>query len=269
MKKLVLILIITALLLFSVPALAQTYTSSGFTIEIPEGEAIYYFTPDGTNMQGKMLENAQAEAGLSLLTGVYNQEKTLAYSLEIREEPYTGEQTDAAAIRAEKLETLKSTQEEQFIFQEPEQTQIGGAAALMAEGSGSEEEAYAVRIYVFYEEEKIYTVTMLYQKAEGDRYLNEGKAQLGTLKMGAPEPTPEPTVEPAPIQTAPLQREMVVPVEPEKETFPFLYIGMGIVVIAALSATLVILLRKQKKQAAELKPPEEERSRRSQRAKRR
>ena len=86
MKKLMAILIFVLISAVSVCAFSAPYTDSTYqySIDIPEGENIYYYTKAGSNMLEDVLAATQAkQPPVSFMTAAYSDSKALVYSLDI------------------------------------------------------------------------------------------------------------------------------------------------------------------------------------------
>ncbi|WP_066684595.1 hypothetical protein [Christensenella intestinihominis] len=192
-------------LILSVPftAYAKTYVdeNGGFSIEIPEGANIYYYTPTDTNMTGALLESAQAgSADTKLLIGAYNAENVLGYSMKVEVTAAEGEDPLAA-----RLEGIREAQAEEYLFADAADTEAGGQPAKVLEGTSTKDPGYSTRITAFENKGSVVCVTVIY-KNDDAAYLQQAEGVLGSMAFGeAATPPPVPTETPAPTEAAPAE----------------------------------------------------------------
>lgn len=279
-KKWMAAFVVAAVLLLGSAAYAKTYRGEAFSVEIPQGDTVYYYTPDDTNMSGEMLESAQQESEILLLTGVYEEtgEGNLQYSLKIEAEDIA-EGTAETEAATQRIEALIEEQAGQYTFGEIAEDTLGGVDASTVEGGRTDYDGYRETLWTLVYGGKVYTVTLLYA-AEGEA-LGLAEKQLATFAMGVPQAsatpmaTPEqtPAVTPAPATMEPkaqatsLETELA-PEEPKKSGLDSLVIG-GLEIPylwliaggAAMAAAIVFVLLRVKS-----KRQEEERRRARQEA---
>lgn len=200
---------VVALIIAVLPlaAFAKEYTGTDFRINIPDGDNIYYYTPDETNMSGEMLEKAREDTNVKLLTGVYGDSNggPLLYSLKIEAQAAPADETgavDEAAARSARLDEVKTAQAAQYTFGETTQETLGGIQADTVVGDSADYDNYEEKLWTLVYGGQIYTVTVIYDTGGEGANLALADQQLGTLAFGMPQPTPEPTLEPTPMPTA-------------------------------------------------------------------
>lgn len=277
-QKIIACLLVMGILLAGSAAQAKPYAADGFTIEIPDGTNVYYYTPRDTNMTDEsMLESAQSEPDVVFLTGVYTKDDaqgllSLAYSLKIVRTPaQTGE--DETQQRTARLQELTQQLSEGYTFTQQEEEELAGQPAARIDGD-SMAEAYSIRIYTTLYDGSIYTVTLIYKQAEDDQYLNGALAQLRTLTFGVqtavsqqpaqaavqtetPSSVPPASASPQASANVP-DTGSAMPLTPiEEDTSPpavrfladnllLVCVGVGIIVLAVTILILILRLRRQK-----------------------
>lgn len=259
----ILIMVILVAAAMPMQGYAAEYRGNGLAIELTEGSNAYYYTPDGTNMTGEMLESAR-EDGPLVLEGIYAEDGTLAYSLKITKETVSGE--NAISDKADKI---KETMSAEYAFGDETEGMLAGRTAILISGDSLNNEAYAVKAYVTEDAGYIYTILVIYQKADDNRYLTKAEEQIGTLKLGTDmeptaSPTPEPTVTipPTPEATTPEVTSTTesLPLETPDDTEqqagieivnllgnPIMWILVGIVVVIVVLVLLLVIQGRKKK----------------------
>ncbi|WP_066647085.1 hypothetical protein [Christensenella timonensis] len=276
-----------AIFLAGATAAARAYAGDGFSIEVPDGSNVYYYTPSDTNMKDDMLKSAQSEPDVGLLTGVYIKDAAdgllkLAYSLKVASQPLEAGEEGAEA-RTAHLEELMAQMSDGYTFGDITQEELAGEEAGAVTGD-STAEAYSARIYTVAKDGTLYTVTLIYKQAGDDQYLNGALSQLRTLELGtqagapvtavptsAPQSTITPTPSPATASVSPDKATATpsaagaVPLTPiEREDTPgvvaflqenalLVCIGAGAVALAVAIAILVVRVKRQKKRNEALK----------------
>ena len=185
-----------AIMITPIHSYAFPYAKDGLSMEIPDGSGVYYYTPDGTNMTGRMLMSAQEKAPV-LMTGVYGGNGVLSYSLKVdREEASAGgagQAGDKTASVQTKAAKLKESLAEEYSFSENREETVAGRQAAALYGDSLKNPGYGTRIDVLEDGGFLYTVTIIYRKSGDNASWNAAAAQLATLKLGTgltPDGTP-------------------------------------------------------------------------------
>ena len=240
------IVILAFILSVPIAAHAKTYVdeNGGFSIEIPEGQNIYYYTPTDTNMTGALLESAKSGSeDTKLLIGSYNAENVLGYSMKA-EVAAAGEDSLTA-----KLEAIREAQAQEYLFADITETETGGAPAKVLEGTSTRDPGYSTRITALKNKGNVVVITGIY-KNDDAAYLQQAEAVLGSMTFGqqeAPSPKAEGTPTPAPPEptavpmeqatSQPISDESLQPAPPEPTTA-----GTGLNVISWLGLSMKTLL---------------------------
>lgn len=185
MQKKAAVLVLTMILVLGMPICAQAFNytddTAGFSIDIPEGSRIYYYTPNGTNMSGELLQKAEQEA-VNLMIGSYNEEGYLGYSLKVT--AVNGETTPE-----DQLTQMRDSMVADYTFDEAFASEtVAGATASVLRGKSSKDGAYSICVYALSNDTLTYTVPIIYKDVPGDEYLNSAIAVLNTLNLSAPIP---------------------------------------------------------------------------------
>ncbi|MEG0702671.1 MAG: hypothetical protein RR449_03795 [Christensenella sp.] len=204
-RKIAFFIVLLCILCMPLTAFAADYVTDSFSIRIPDGGNVYYMTPEGTNMKDDMLAAAKDEQNIQVLTGVYTSAGDLAYTLKFYKQPLT----DAQAM----LQELKIEMEKDYAFGDSAEETIDGHTAFVISGDSLKDPMFASKIYAFSDENFLYTVNIVYRKADNNQYLNDANAQLATLKINpasvesavpSASPSVSPTISPsAPVASAP------------------------------------------------------------------
>lgn len=179
----------TALLLvvyYCVGAFAFKLTEELFTLDIPEGNNVYYYTTHGTNMTGTMLENAQRQ-DVQLLIGEYNDEGTLQYTLKVEEKEGTAE---------ELANTLPQDLSGQYDIQDTQMGDISGQTGYVLSGGSLNNPSYGVKLWIFGDSPAV-VLTSMY-KTEAESMVEEIISTITWPQraVASPQPTPNPTPTP-------------------------------------------------------------------------
>lgn len=255
------ILLLIMLLTVAVPAYAGKLETSGITIELPDSGNVYYMTQDETNMRGDMLQSAREEENLVLSVGVYDEneeQQFLHYFLKLYEEEGTN-----TAAKMEQLRGLKG-----YLFDEEiTQHEVALLQAEVLTGTSANDPAYAVRMYVFSNGGRTYTLNLAYKITEDDVYLNEAVKQAETLALSANKQLPPPThvatqtAQPSTSPTSVVSTNPVVtlapmPTQQAQYTIVFselgqeqqlLICGIGGSIIVMLIILIIVLIRNRRK----------------------
>ncbi len=232
MKKLVSLLICILILSASVCAFAAPYTNETYqySIEAPDGENIYYYTVESSNMPEDILAVAQSKTpAISFMTAAYNENKTLSYSVDISavplkdalNDPALSGVTDLSTLSADQLSILSQNKKVEYgadyTFDPDENSVLAGKAALVLTAHFAQSNGYTTRLYLLADNEQLFTITMLYKDDPANVYLDQASSVLNTLRFAstpvalqstaAPSasasatPSPTPTASPLPTAT--------------------------------------------------------------------
>lgn len=177
------LLALLSVLFMSLTANAFSFREDLFSLEIPEGEHTYYYTPKGTNMTGTMLENARKQEVLCLI-GSYGDDGTLCYTFKAERREGASPET-AEELRTELSETyaLGGLEEEE------------GRTVLS--GSVLQNGNYLVKLYLFEDAPSIVFTTTYTPEAESEVEALLDTVQFPDLKMERdPDAVPLPGSDP-------------------------------------------------------------------------
>lgn len=226
MKKLMAILIFVLISAVSVCAFSAPYTDSTYqySIDIPEGENIYYYTKAGSNMLEDVLAATQAkQPPVSFMTAAYSDSKALVYSLDITvlplkealADPGLSGITDLSLLNADQLALLTQNKKAEYgadyTFVAEDNIMLAGKAAIVLTGHLTQTNGYTTKIYLLADNDQLFTITMLYKDDSSNAYLDQVAAVLSTLSFtdtpaapqGSAAPTAAPTASAAPTNSVP------------------------------------------------------------------
>lgn len=174
---------------------AFTFSEELFTLDIPDGEKVYYFTDRGTNMTGTMLENAQKQDMLCLI-GRYSEAGTLLYSFKVERREESAE-TAAAWV----LENYSAA----YDLGELSGEEVSGRECLTLSGRSIQNEGFLVKLW-FRGDDPAVVITAMYQP-EAEEQLSELVSTIQWPQEAVEPPTEAQT---DPPDTEPIETEIVI-----------------------------------------------------------
>lgn len=289
MKKLVSLLICILILSASVCAFAASYTNETYqySIDAPEGENIYYYTVESSNMPEDILAVAQSKTpAISFMTAAYNENKALSYSVDISAVPLKDALNDPALTGVADLSTLSADQLSilsqnkkaeygaDYTFDPDENSILAGKTALVLTAHFTQSNGYTTRLYLLVDNEQLFTITMLYKDDPANVYLDQASSVLNTLRFAStpvalqstaspsasaspsptPTPTPSPTVTLTPAPTAEVKTEGFLGGIMDNITNAYyndpyfsIYVIGGCVVVALIIILIVLFCARRRK----------------------
>lgn len=222
LKKLISILTFILIMSVSVCAFALPYADQTYhyNIDLPEGEAAYYYTQEGSNMPEDLLSVAQGKTPpVSFLAAAYENGTTLSYSVDMTATPITGLLPDLASgttvmdlsmLTAEQLDSIAQNKKAEYgsvyVFDADTTETLAGKTALVLTGRHAEDNGYTTKIYLLADNNNLFVVTMFYKNDASNAYLTPAEAILSTLQFDSTpvsaQQTAAPTVTPAPTPAA-------------------------------------------------------------------
>ncbi|MEG1392734.1 MAG: hypothetical protein RSC60_00495 [Christensenellaceae bacterium] len=238
MKKLVLMIAILLTLLLPVYAFAAplTDTEANFTIEIPEGENTYYYTPTNTNMFDDLLQKVKANSqDARLVIYSYSEENDLNYSLIISAEsvvkeaaPSASASSSSSPIPSASDASIALEKDQLTAFADAEAAKLGydfdeyvfetmqGFPAVTL--NGKIDDNFSSQIHIIMTPTETLTIEIKYKNDKGDTNLNQAMSTIDTLAIGGaaaavsvptpsstpmptPSASPSPTPSPSPVPT--------------------------------------------------------------------
>lgn len=226
MKKICMVAVAILILLLPTVAFAQ-YTDEKlqFTIDIPQGEGIYFYTPEESNMFADLLEKVHSDPDdVRFLINEYDENNALAYSLKVSSadlqnflppEAYNKNEdatliipNDITGLNSEQLtafsQALEAFYSDYYDISEISPSTLNGELSYLLKGTSLVNSNYSAEINSTIKDGSIATLTLTYNSGNPN---NEEKVRglansfVFALPVATPSPTPAPTPEPTPDPT--------------------------------------------------------------------
>ncbi|MEG2625288.1 MAG: hypothetical protein RR956_03340 [Christensenella sp.] len=200
MKKVISILAFILVLSISVCAYAAPYTNqqAQYSIELPTGKGIYFYTSDHSNMPADLLAVAQKKTPpIDYMVTFYENEQILAYSIDISTVSLSAALPNESAIEASDISKLNAEQTEAlsadikakygtgYTFDADTTETLAGKTAITFIGHHTQPNGYVVKLYILVDNNQLFTITTLYREDTANTYQDQVTAILNTLQFSS------------------------------------------------------------------------------------